>query len=47
MQKEKSGLVVVAANWFTTGMVKDTDGQRLRRRPNVGVVGVGYILGSP
>jgi hypothetical protein len=31
----------------TTGMVKDVDGQRLRRRPNVGTVGVGYILGSP
>jgi hypothetical protein len=31
----------------TTGMVKDADGQRLRRRPNVGAVGVGYILGSP
>jgi hypothetical protein len=27
----------------TTGMVKDADGQRLRRRPNVGAVGVGYI----
>jgi hypothetical protein len=23
-------------------MVKDADGQRLRRRPNVGAVGVGY-----
>jgi hypothetical protein len=30
----------------TTGMVKDAEGQRLRRRPNVGAVGVGYILGS-
>jgi hypothetical protein len=33
--------------YFTTGMVKDADGQRLRRRPNVDAVGVGYILGSP
>jgi hypothetical protein len=28
-------------------MVKDADGQRLRRRPNVGTVGAGYISGSP
>jgi hypothetical protein len=44
-RKKAPGVGVVHGN--TTGMAQYTDGQRLRRRPNVGVVGVGHGPGSP
>jgi hypothetical protein len=31
---------------ITTGMAQYADGQRLRRRPNIGAVGVGHGPGS-
>jgi hypothetical protein len=40
-------LDVIVLTWSTTGTVKDADGQCLRRQPNVGAVGVGYIPDSP
>jgi hypothetical protein len=34
-------------HYITRGMMQDADHQRLRRRPNIGAVGVGHGLGSP
>jgi hypothetical protein len=39
--------IFMALDVLTIGMVKDVDGQRLRRWPNISAVGVGYISGSP
>jgi hypothetical protein len=40
-------LSIRAPGGATTGMAQYADGQRLRRRPNVGAVGVGHGPGSP